>query len=546
MRLYFNPVRGSRKSPILWILLPIAVCVAIMLPRLLSPQFGMFDDGNTLTTSSRIVAGDLSLNYEADRGRFRPVYWLAPVVVYLFAGDHPFWYFFSNLVLLSLIVIFATASLRRLGVSPPISALMGILFILSGSTLENVYTLSKGELLMLLFTILALYTSLKLNSERVSARSLVLCTILSAVFLFLADVSKETALVFMPIAAGWLVIEWLAARRSHRKRRWPWLGSLFLAGVISFAVYWLVRNSMVITSLGSGSYTGGYNFTLEAIKGSIVRWTGWLLRDDFFLLPLLLFWVIAGIRSRKLPHGYEVLLIFVWLAGWIAVYLPWRFAQEYYLLPFDLGASILVVLLAVDAWQAVKEKARLMPVLAGGLLALTGLLWIVSMPNHVTDARIQLAVDSANQQMLDMMQRLPLGSTISLNIQYPNEYSVELGLLLQEVRGRSDIQIVTFDPAGQPAGDYYLTPFVENRPLLTFRMGVSEQSQSDWVNSLLGYLGTDIQPSWRVERDVPLLLVDLPRLFCPLLPALNFCATPRPIFDTRTFSYGWMLFNSKP
>jgi hypothetical protein len=535
-------VSAQKKSQVFWILLPIAICIAIMLPRLISPQFGMFDDGNTLTSAQQIVSGDLSFNYEAARGRFRPMYWLVPALIYHLVGAQPFWFFFANLIFLILIIIFSTAFLRRMGMPAPNAALVGILFLFTGSTVENIYTLSKGELLMLLFIVIAVYFTVKLNKAGISNFKWVFYTFVSAILLFMADINKETALVIFPITAGWLVIEVVLAKLQHNQPRWRWLTSLFVSSLISFIVYWLIRNSLVDTSLQSGSYTSGYSFSFDVMKASIIRWMGWLIRNDLFLVPLLLLWIIGSLVHKKSTSINNIGLTFMWCIGWIAIYIPWRFAQEYYLLPFDLGIAILSVVVLRQTWQVYRESSKASRFVVGATLAITGLLWLGSVANYWTDARVQMAVDSANQQMLDEMESLPTGASVLLNIQYPNEYTVELDLLLRRVRGRSDITLETFSPSKHQPADYYLTPFVQNRPLLTVRMGVSEPDLNYWISSLQNYIGDTTRPVMQVEQTLRLMMLDYPRLFCPLIPGLNFCASAYPVVDTRTFIYGWKLY----
>jgi hypothetical protein len=506
----------------------------------------MLDDGNTLTSAQQIISGDLSFNYEAARGRFRPMYWLVPAFIYRLVGANPFWFFFANLVFLILTVVFSTAFLRRLGFTTRNASLIAILFLLTGSTIENIYTLSKGELLMLLFMVSALFFSVKLNQAGISKLGWTSYTMLSAILFFVADINKETALVILPITGGWLMAEGIFARLQHRQARWRWLVSLFVASLISFAVYWLIRNALVDTSLQSGTYTSGYNFSLASMKASLIRWVGWLIRNDLYMLPLLLFWVIDSISNKKILSIKNISLLLVWLIGWIAIYIPWRFAQEYYLLPFDLGVAILTVMLINLAWRAYQKSSKVSRIFIGSILGLSALLWLASLANYWTDARIQMAVDSANQQMLDRLEKLPEGASVLLNIQYPNEYTVELDLLLRQVRGRSDIMLQTFNPSKQQTADYYLTPFVQNRPLLTVRMGVSELDLAVWISSLQNRIGENNQPVMQVEQRLRLIMVDLPRFFCPLLPGLNFCSSAYPVIDTRTFAYGWKLYQSEP
>lgn len=527
----------TKRAQVYWILLPLALCILIMLPRLLSPQFGMLDDGATLTQASRITAGDWSLNYDGDTGRFRPMYWLVPALVYRLAGAHPFSFFAANLLILLAITATAGALARRLGASNIQAAAVCALFVLTGAVIENTYTLSKGEPLQLLWLLLAVLASTPLLNPQASIKKLAGQTLLSALLIFFAVISKETSLVILPITGGWLVVELLTARWAHREPRWRWFGSLLAASLIGASGYALSRTALAPFGLGGGSYTGGYIFTAEAVKASLVRWAGWLLRDDPHLLPLILLWVILLLAQKKVKFPDALLCLLVWMAGWMVIYLPWTYTQEYYMLPFALGASALTVLLVVQALQT--PRLRL---ISGVLLTAAALLWLTTLPNHWTNARIQLAVDSANAEMLDTLEKLPKSSNIALNIQAPNEYTTELDLLIRQVRGRSDLQLTTFNPALPPTQGVILTPDIQNQPLLTVRMGVFEPSLYTWNQSLQSYLGKTVQPQTKIERRFQLFVIDLPRVFCPLISKRSFCAVSRPLVDTRTFVYGWALY----
>ena len=55
-----------------WIYTPMLVCILIMLPRLISPQFGLMDDGRGLTISQGIVHGKWDLSWDVIAGRAPP------------------------------------------------------------------------------------------------------------------------------------------------------------------------------------------------------------------------------------------------------------------------------------------------------------------------------------------------------------------------------------------------------------------------------------------------------------------------------------------
>ncbi len=90
---------------IIIILIPFILAALILLPRLISPQFGFFDDASTLSQSQRFLKGDFSMSHDKEAGRFRPVYWLYYTIFYALAGYHPFWFFLGNLILLIILLI---------------------------------------------------------------------------------------------------------------------------------------------------------------------------------------------------------------------------------------------------------------------------------------------------------------------------------------------------------------------------------------------------------------------------------------------------------
>ena len=58
---------------------PLLLCVGIMLPRLISPQFGFFDDGVVLTTAQRVWAGQWHIADDTYHGAFdRPTGYIMP------------------------------------------------------------------------------------------------------------------------------------------------------------------------------------------------------------------------------------------------------------------------------------------------------------------------------------------------------------------------------------------------------------------------------------------------------------------------------------
>src|SRR5512143_2677596 len=138
-----------------WVYAPILICILIMIPRLVSPQFGLLDDGRSLTISQGIIHGNWDLSWDVIAGRARPIYWAAFAFWYLLAGGHAFWYFLGNLIVFSATTILLIGLVKNLGGSNIQAFLTGTVFTLSTPVIENVYTLSKGENLQVLLLIIA-------------------------------------------------------------------------------------------------------------------------------------------------------------------------------------------------------------------------------------------------------------------------------------------------------------------------------------------------------------------------------------------------------
>lgn len=565
-----NPRVSFRSSHRLWALLllisPLLFAILIMLPRLSQPNFGLFDDGRTLVLSKEINQGVWDLSWDSAAGRFRPVYWLYYAFIYRLSGMHPLGYFLANTLILALTAGLLITLTRQIGLSRFQSWSAGMIFVLSGPVIENFYTLSKPEPLQLLAIILAMVLAVQFARIKNHLGKIL---ILAACFIsfLLAYLVKETTLVVLPISAAWVCFAWIRSRRSKQsagiRPRLVVLGTSALAGMVFF----IARRLAVPVSLTGGSYSDQYSFTLQRILASAVRWSGWLIRDFAFLAILVLGLLIMWIFSRRpapvarqpandtFPHADLILDAIVWMVAWIAVYLPWVFMQEYYALPFSAGASLAGGLIL--GWLANGFKRRLIgqKVLLKVILSLAALLWLVTLPTNFSNARIQVAVDDANARVLtDLAYHAPQGSTVIVNIQESNEYVEQMALYyLPKVYHRPDITVIPYQSQPLSVGsEYYRSdvilavPSVENQPLMAVRMGLYESTQKAWNQSLLGQL----TPNWKmgslIHNQFPLIIVDLPRIFCPFIRTRLFCSVPSPLLDQRLFSYGWALYQIEP
>ncbi len=531
-----------------WIALysPALIAILIMLPRLISPQFGLFDDGIMLSNARQMSQGDLNVAWDTSAGRSRLMYRLFYGAQYALFAENPAGYFVVNTLVFALTTAGVLSLVLLLKGSRFQAWSAGALFALAGPVIENYYTLSKGEGIQLLWLVLSLILIVLYPRAKIFSRKALILAGCS-VFLICAILSKETSLVVLPISLGWLVV---ALIRRRLRQPVPYFSAYALyavANLIAVAGLLTARFILGLHSLTGSGYGSGYVFTPGAILASSIRWGGWLIRDFSYLIPLVILAAVQDLQERKFHWGEVHIIAAVWSVGWIAIYLPWMYTVEYYILPAAFGFGLIAALLLGQSLNFLRRPGKYALTIA--CLSLSGLLLLTSLANNLSNARIQLTVDEANARVLDYIaQNAPAGSLVLINIQTPNEYSDEIAIHLNEVRQRPDIRVETFNfqPASSlPRKAYLIVPESHNQPLLTVRMGVVEATQTDWNASLQAYMAS--HPGWRVtakiEKGFRLSIVDLPRLLCPLIKNRAFCATPSPLVDLRPFTYSWTIYS---
>jgi hypothetical protein len=464
-------------------------------------------------------------------------------------GKNPFWFYVSNTIALAVIVagiIFLVYAITRRRFQATIA---GLAFLLSGSVVESFYTL-KGEVIQVTFLVLSLlslllYTAAKTRWQRIGA------VFLTVIILLLAYLVKETTIALLPISAVWYFLERGFLRGDKKPVLWSARGIYLAANLISAPLFFLARAFAIPSGLNQGSYTSRYTYQLSQITVSSLRWGGWLLRDFIWVLPLLVLMIILIIARHRLSRSSLLWNSLVWIAAWICIYLPWNFMAEYYMLPFAVGMGVFTSALIVEILPALKAvRWHRWGVMIG--IGMTLFLFIGSLLNNLTNARVQLAVDQADAAMMAyLVQNTEPGSAVMVNIQDPNEYFYEMQMQLRDIYGRPDLTIEVFSSDTALAEDasnmYIASPYVVNQPLLTVRMGVIEETQQMWTDSLGEFMREHHgwQVSFETANTFRLTDINYPRILCPFVKTRAFCAMPTPLVDTREFDYGWTVYKIK-
>jgi hypothetical protein len=528
------------------IYLPVLLGLLVMLPRLISPRFGLFDDGRVLVTAEKMAHGTWYTGADSIEGRFRPIHWLWFTLSYLVDGPNPLWFYVANTLALLTIIGGLIFLVRAAGGSRLQAGLTGLVFILSGPIMESFMSL-KGEVIQLTLIVISLLAVLSYAHARNIVQKIA-AIVLIVFVLTLAYLTKETALVLLPISLVWYLLARFWPGYEKEPRRRAARAAYLIANLLAAPLFFLLRKVAISAQISGGTYSGQYAIRLDQLSVSALRWAGWLVRDFVWVVPLVVLAMIVFVSQRRLKGRCLLIDAFVWMGAWICIYLPWTFMAEYYMLPFALGLAVFVSACVVETVQTLQERGWRQWVsvafLSSSLVLLVGALL-----NNLTNARVQLEVDDANANMRAyLVENTKPGSTVLVNIQDPNEYFYEMQTQLGEVYGRPDLKVEVFSTDTTLAGDapnmYIVSPYVVNQPLLTVRMGVIEETQQMWNDSLREFMRG--HPGWQIVFEPAnrfhLTDVNYPRIFCPFVKTRAFCATPEPLVDTREFEYGWTIY----
>jgi hypothetical protein len=536
---YGGPFRGP---PCQWAraLGPLALAALVMLPRLASAQFGLLDDGLTLQTGREVHGRWSSVLYLIpETGRFFPAYWLVYSGIWSLVGTRPLAFFTVNVLVLASLLAMLARLVRFQGGTRASVVVATTVFALGGPAIETFYTLSKAESLQLAWIALSLLATAASAAHARWSVSRAAWIALAAAALLLAHATKETSVVLIPIALGWLAVEWRSSSASPGGVRFA--ATYVVIAIVAAVVFAGLRWQYAALKLAEGTYTSAYIFQSATVGPALFRIAAWLVRDFAFLLPLV---AVSLLRPRL---RRPILYAGVWMTGWLLVYLPWPATFEYYLLPFALGAAVLAGIVAGDLWS---ERASARRRLAWSALLTTALLWSVATVNAAADARIQLTVDRANADLVDFLGTLPRGSRVVLNMTPVNEYHFELPMHLTEIKHRPDIVFMARPPRpesreGPPADAFVLTPEMTHQPGPTVRIALHEARVRHDTAALDTLMAADAAPVYRAAQQIGIVELGIQRLLCRVAvsPVLDptYCPTDRGVIYRRTFSYGWQV-----
>jgi hypothetical protein len=171
-----------------------------------------------------------------------------------------------------------------------------------------------------------------------------------------------------------------------------------------------------------------------------------------------------------------------------------------------------------------------------------------TIPNNITNAHLQLAIDDANTELLTYLARvIPAGGKLYFNLLPDNEYIYETNLQLPLLYGRSDIITGSFlalneNQRAELKPPYVIiAPSIDNQPYATVRLGSYSLYTQQWNQALRDFMQ---RPADKViVRSFHRFNIDLIRLPCSYLATNTaVCSQLPPVFNFSTVSYSWEIF----
>lgn len=534
-----------------WALLG-AAATAVMVPRLVSSQFGLLDDGLVPLVSGSSLSDAISPHFDRESGRFRPLYWLWLVAQYRVWGPNPLAFYltlYAALVATAGLIAEAVALAAKDRLA---GLLAGLAFVLAPPVIENYYTIGKAEpwlVLSLALSTYLLFSALDVADRDAAGSRRRLAG--AAACLLPAYFWKETAHAMLIVSALWLAGAWLRARRQPPSRQNRLVLGYALANVACAALYGTAYAQSGTATIASGTYSTHYMPALDTMVKSALRHFGFIVRDFPLFLIAAAVWGVRSARGDAGGSPRTRALVFesaAWIAGWAAIMLPWRATLEYYLLPLSVGVAMLtgVFLAGIvgDPRAAVRPLGWGSKIALAGGLALTAVVGI----NSATNGRLQLTVDAANAELVEFLAaQAPPRGTVLLNLPKDSEYLFEMRQHLAHLHGRPDIDVQDLRQARDVRGALVVHPVMRQQPAPTVRLGFGEWDAPARAREL-ARRGTDrVQRVYERLYTVPLVYVALEEIVCPLLLAADArggvsCGVDRPVIDRRRFEYGWEVY----
>ncbi len=338
-----------------WWVFGIITASLLLLSKTFQIKFSWIDDGWNIVVARDLFRNLTHLNLngvfgglvESSIGRFRPVYWVWQVVVYLIGGQQSSVHYLLHAFLIVSILILVYKIILLVSNSKQVSALGSFLVLLFPLNFENWIRLGPQEPLMILFILISVYSLLKNDDYKKPV-----------FFIVLALLTKETAVAVIPCLIVYSCFTYIINRKD-----------LKLVKITALTIF-VGLISVLINSFNRKGYSSYYSFNLLTAKYNFILYLNMLIRAFpviWLFLTTLIFRNLRPVVNFKFTSIklYEVRKIFFLILSlmFVAIQSPWAWVLDRYMLP-SIVFGIIFVCLELNSILVFLDNQRKIKILA--------------------------------------------------------------------------------------------------------------------------------------------------------------------------------------
>ena len=394
--------------------------------------------------SSINLAGFVSQLLETG-GRFRPVYWMYHMWVWLIGGNSYQFHHFAHMLVIGITVLFIYLIIKELTHSKYVSFFAALFYLLTPLNTENVFRLGPQEPLLAMFLGITFYLVIK--GQKI---------FLPCLIVILAIFSKETAVAILPV----LFFYYIYGKKNKLVGNKKQSSYLWTTACISSVVL------ILTTFLRRGGYSSNYSFDLSMWFDTLLIYIKELSNNTLYIFPLfsiiyLTRTVARLFKRQKMIASKLDLFEFLFFAGFfcfLVIQLPWKYALTRYLMPSIFFLTLFIftevyivhrLLSRIKLSRQYRQVFKYLLVFAGIYISL---IWGI----------VLIYKEAAYSPLLSpgvfaKMAGYPKNTTILMNM-LEGEATIELvyetQAILSEFWGRSDLKVEYLDVQNLPKNNH--------------------------------------------------------------------------------------------
>lgn len=451
----------KKENSYLWWLILTTIMAFLFIPAL-NIKFWWVDDGIVISYVQKIISSITSLNLRGltllvfeQGGRFRTIYWLYQILVYIIGGLNPVIHFAIHFLVILVASIYILEIVKAITRSNLAGFFASILYILTPTNTENLYRLGPQEPMLALFAVASLYYLLK---SKVG---------LAVVFLFLSTFVKEAGfIVWLPILGAYLLKRIFYKKRDINLEKYCFWGFVFFLLVLvniffrksGYSTYYVLNFGRIVSN--SANY-------LAIVNDGFAPFLG------LFTLAIILR-IILSIRFKKIrkegPSFIQESIFIVLPPFFVVVQSPWEFMLSRYMMP---ATAILVIFMGIE-FNKVKEyvsKRRILFKWLASILFIAYFTVFISVSvvrNYIHGEQLAYTTNFIQELFSYLAKNVPKNEVVLYNFiknDITEEPVIGTGVLLNMLYNRPDITVSYLDLENIPDREFLVvgTTIVKER-----------------------------------------------------------------------------------